>query len=82
MFELGWFLLHWPRVRSLPIFFHELLCPVVIQALVGTGPMSSDTLLDWIDEINKLLERDVRNITHYAGDSVLAVYFLYHPTPL
>ena len=49
-----------------------------MQALVGTGPMTSDTLLDWIDEINKLLERDVRNITHHAGD----VVFLCHPTPL
>lgn len=31
------------------------------QALVGTGPMSSDTLLDWIEELKKLLERDVRS---------------------
>jgi hypothetical protein len=25
----------------------------MFQALVGTGPMGSDTLLDWIDEVKK-----------------------------
>ena len=28
-----------------------------MDALVGTGPMSSDTLLDWIEEINRILVR-------------------------
>ena len=33
-----------------------------MDALVGTGPMSSDTLLDWIEEINRILVRQALDI--------------------